>query len=95
MRVLDHIPLLVVLDIRKEGTRDRYYYVDFTVDGAQHEFLFDVDDEMESVRPHSKNHEYDLYIDPNPFADELVGLLLRFHRGELIDFPVDLLRYRG
>ena len=75
-------------DIRRAELPD-HYYVDMTFDGQKKTYLFEVDDENNSVTP--LDRDYDVRFHRTGRISGMVPSLVgQFHRGTPISFPVQV-----
>lgn len=78
---------LVIDAVRSAGTPG-HYYIDAFVDGAPRSILVVVDEEVGGIEP--QEEDYEEYLGQYVEKRHLPGLVLRVHRGERVEFPLDL-----
>jgi hypothetical protein len=79
----------VVIEGIRRCDESGFYRVDISIAGECRTFLF----EVEGRRVVQHDVDYGTFTQRYPMARHLAALLLQFHGGASVQFPVDLLEY--
>jgi hypothetical protein len=79
---------LVLSSVRSAGPHG-HYYVEAEIDGiVRSSLVIVIDSRFDGIEP--QDEDWETYFGQYAESRFLVGVVLRVHRGEQIDFPLDL-----